>query len=71
MVNAYAPPALLSAPTDLDSDNEWLAVAAIAAAVAAILALPLSVVIFICSVCGARSFTACYNDVINWWGAGC
>ncbi len=67
MVNAYAAPRLLYAPTPADVDNEWV----VAAAVAAILALPLAVVIFICSVCGARSFWDCYWDVINWWGPGC
>ena len=71
MVNAYAAPRLLFAPTPADVDNEFVAAAAIVAAVAAILAIPLAVVLFICSVCQARSFWACYWDVINWWGWGC
>lgn len=60
-------------PTFLDSDPcdmveaDW----AIAGAVAAILGLSLAVVIYICSVCQARSFTSCYWAVINYWGWGC
>jgi hypothetical protein len=48
-------------------DSEW----AVAGAVAGILGVGLGVVIFICSVCAARSFNACMNAVVNWWGSGC
>lgn len=68
---AFAAPAFT--PTllvDDESQNveaDW----AVAAAVAAILGLLLAVVIYICSVCQARSFSACYRAVINFWGRGC
>ncbi len=68
MVAAYEAPRILALPDRVAVvDNE----VAVAALVAAILAIPLAVVIFICSVCSARSFWACYWAVINWWGPGC
>jgi hypothetical protein len=44
---------------------------AVAALVAAFLGLALAVVIYICSVCQARSFNACVNAVVNFWTTGC
>lgn len=63
---AFAPRLLAPATRD-GRDAEW----AVAGAVAAILGLAVGVVIFICSVCAARSFGACMDAVVNWWGAGC
>jgi hypothetical protein len=48
-------------------DDEW----AVAAAVATLLGLPVAVVAYICSVCDARSFTACVDAVKNYFGNGC
>jgi hypothetical protein len=63
---AFAP-RLLTADAREGVDADW----AVAGAVAGILGLGVGVVIFICSVCQARSFNACMNAVVNWWGAGC
>jgi hypothetical protein len=60
-------PRLLTADARDGADAEW----AVAGAVAGILGLAVGVVIFICSVCAARSFGACMDAVVNWWGAGC
>lgn len=68
---AYAAPAFTptlmveeeTAPVEAD----W----AIVAAVAAILAVAVAIVLYICGVCQARSFNACYRAVINYWGRGC
>ena len=35
------------------------------------LGIAVSVVAYICGVCGARSFWACMSAVRNYWGAGC
>lgn len=68
---AYAAPAfapkLLGAETDAPVEADW----AIAAAVAAILGIAVAIVLYICSVCQARSFSACYDAVINYWTRGC
>jgi hypothetical protein len=71
MVNTYAAPALVFAPTPADVDNEWVLGFAVIAAIAALLALPLIVVATICTICNAHSFWACYWDVINWFRWGC
>lgn len=63
---SFSPRLLDSGPGDL-IEADW----AIAGAVAAILGLGTAVVIYICSVCQARSFTSCYWAVINYWGWGC
>ena len=63
---AFAPRLLGSGGRD-GADAEW----AVAGAVAGLLGVALSVVIFICAVCNARSFNACMNAVVNWWGSGC
>jgi len=60
-------PRLLAAGGREGVDSEW----AVAGAVAGILGVALGVVIFICSVCAARSFNACMNAVVNWWASGC
>jgi ABC-type methionine transport system permease subunit len=44
---------------------------AVAALVAAFLGLALAVVIYICSVCQARSFNACVDAVVSFWTTGC
>jgi hypothetical protein len=64
--SAFAPRLLTTGGRDA-ADAEW----AVAGAVAGILGLAVGVVIFICSVCNARSFNACMSAVVNWWGAGC
>jgi hypothetical protein len=70
-VRIFAPqafaPRLLAAGGREGVDSEW----AVAGAVAGILGVALGVVIFICSVCAARSFNACMNAVVNWWASGC
>lgn len=48
-------------------EGEW----AVFGAVAAVLGIAVSVVAYICGVCGARSFWACMSAVRNYWGAGC
>ena len=68
---AYAAPAfnprLLADADESPIEADW----AIAGAVAAILAIAVAIVIYICSVCQARSFTACYRAVVNYWTRGC
>lgn len=44
---------------------------AVAALVAAVLGIAVAVVIYICSVCQARSYNACLNAVKNYWTRGC
>lgn len=48
-------------------ENDWAA----AGAVAGVLAIGLAIVVYICSVCQARSFHACMSAVRNYWGRGC
>lgn len=68
MVAYYVAPRIVSVPDDRESfDSEW----AIAAAVAAILALPIGIVLAICAICGARSFWTCLNAVLHFFGRGC
>lgn len=68
MSMAYAAPRLArpEAPA-VATESQW----AVAAAVAAFLGIAVAVVIYICSVCDARSFWACVNAVENYWGPGC
>ncbi|MFC8192510.1 hypothetical protein ACFUMH_12720 [Cellulomonas sp. NPDC057328] len=61
-----APRALTTARRD---ENE--AEVAVAALVAAVLGIAVAVVIYICSVCQARSYNACLNAVKNYWTRGC
>ncbi|NEM90866.1 hypothetical protein [Galbitalea soli] len=44
---------------------------AVFALVAAVAGLALAVVIYICSVCNARSFSACLRAVQRFWIGGC
>lgn len=60
-------PTLLTADSEVVIEADW----AVVGAVAAILGLALGIVAYICSVCGARSFNACYYAVISYWGRGC
>lgn len=60
-------PMLLTAEPETTIEADW----AVVGAVAAILGLALGIVAYICSVCGARSFSACYSAVISYWGRGC
>jgi hypothetical protein len=62
-----APSLSVSHANDAVIDDEW----AVAAAVAAILGLPVAVVAYICSVCNARSFSACLDAVKHYFGNGC
>ena len=50
-----------------ESEAEW----AVAAVVAAVLGIAVAVVIYICSVCQARSYSACVSAVKNYWTRGC
>jgi hypothetical protein len=61
-----APFTLDDATRDL-TEGEW----AVFGAVAAFLGLGLTVVAYICGVCGARSFWSCVNAVRDYWGSGC
>lgn len=60
-------PRLLTSEVREETEAEW----AVFAAVAAIIGVPLAIVIYICSVCEARSFDACMDAVWNYWGSGC
>ncbi len=51
--------------------EETRAEAAVAGLVAAFLGIALGIVIFICSVCNAKSFSACVHSVAVWWTTGC
>jgi len=53
------------------SRDETEADVAVWALVAAFLGIALAIVIYICSVCNARSFNACVNAVRNYWWRGC
>ena len=48
-------------------DAEWAA----AILVATVLGIAVAVVVYICTVCDARSFNACYNAVKAYFGNGC
>lgn len=63
----WEPPALLSNHSREDYQSQW----AVAAAVAAVLGLPLAFVLYVCSTCQARSYDACVTAVKRWWGPGC
>ncbi|GAA3745753.1 hypothetical protein GCM10022239_21700 [Leifsonia bigeumensis] len=67
MSSAAFVPAIMTS----DGLDETQAEVAIAALVAAFLGLALAVVIYICSVCQARSFQACVDAVISYWTTGC
>jgi len=68
MSETYVSPAVVGAVSLSEPvDAEWAA----AGAVAAVLGIALAVVIYICSVCEARSFNACYDAVVNYWTEGC
>jgi len=68
MSELYVSPAVVGAADSAEPvDAEWAA----AAAVAAVLGLALAVVVYICTVCEARSFNACYNAVVDYWTQGC
>ena len=54
-----------------EAQEETRAEAAVAGVVAAFLGIALAVVIFICSVCSAKSFSACVHAVGTWWTTGC
>jgi hypothetical protein len=54
-----------------EAGEETRAEAAVAGLVAAFLGIGLAVVIFICSVCSAKSFGACLHAVQVWWTTGC
>lgn len=62
-----------SAPTVLtgESRSDLQADAAVVGAVAAVTGVALGVVIYICSVCSARSFSSCLRAVRNYWTSGC
>ncbi len=60
-------PTLLTGQDLVRYEAEWAA----AAAVAATLGVALAIVIYICTVCNARSYNACLRAVQSWWGAGC
>lgn len=60
-------PQLMTASVREETEAEWAA----AGLVAAVLGMALAVVIYICSVCSARSFDACMHAVQNYWGSGC
>lgn len=60
-------PQLVGAPHAGEEHAEW----GVAAAVAALLGVPLAIVIFICSVCTAQSFQACVDAVVSYWTTGC
>lgn len=64
---AWARPEALTADARDLQEGEW----AVFGAVAAVLGIAVSVVAYICGVCGARSFWACMSAVRNYWGAGC
>jgi hypothetical protein len=66
-VQYEAPRLNVSQAYDPVIDDEW----AVAAAVAALLGVPLAVVTYICSVCDARSFSACVDAVKNYFTSGC
>ena len=67
MSETYVAPRLAGGGDVAVIDAEWAA----AAAVAAILGLSVAVVAYICTVCEARSFSACYHAVIAYFGDGC
>jgi hypothetical protein len=48
-------------------EAEWAA----AALVAAVLGIAVTVVVYICSVCNARSYNACLRAVQRYWTKGC
>ncbi|WP_434513106.1 hypothetical protein [Clavibacter nebraskensis] len=60
-------PALLDEDAEAAVEADW----GIVAAVAALLGLAIAVVAYICSVCEARSFDACRDAVVNYFGGGC
>ncbi|HOF64435.1 MAG TPA: hypothetical protein PLL54_09040 [Dermatophilaceae bacterium] len=57
--------------TGMDRRDEAEAEWSVAGAVAAFLGIAVGVVIYICSVCQARSFWSCVNAVRNYWTRGC
>ena len=66
-----ARPEILTDERREESHADWILGLAILGAIVAITGLALAVVIYICSVCAARSYSACIRDIQRWWGAGC
>jgi hypothetical protein len=64
---SWSEPRALTSAHRNENEAEW----AVAAVVAAVLGIAVAVVIYICSVCQARSFNACVNAVKNYWTRGC
>jgi hypothetical protein len=64
---SWSEPRALTSTHRNENEAEW----AVAAVVAAVLGIAVAVVIYICSVCQARSFNACVNAVKNYWTRGC
>lgn len=68
MNHVYVKPAVVADDgTAAIVDAEW----AFAGLVAAITGIAVSVVIYICSVCDARSFDACLQAVRDYFDEGC
>jgi hypothetical protein len=68
MSATYLAPRMTDDVTELDAvDSEW----AFAALVAALLGIAVAVVIYICTVCDARSFNSCYHAVKDYFNGGC
>lgn len=63
---AFAPALLTS-----ETFEETKAEVAVWALVAAFLGIGVGVVIYICSVCQARSFNSCVRAVQTFWTSGC
>ncbi len=63
----FEAPGLLNADRREESGAEW----AIAAAVAAIVGIAVAIVLYICSVCQARSFNGCMIAIRKYWTTGC
>jgi len=63
----WTTPAALTTEFRDEREAEW----GVAALVAAVLGIAVAIVIYICSVCQARSYNACLNAVKNYWTRGC
>lgn len=68
MRRSYEAPRVLSLPLALTTaENHW----AVAAAVAAIVGVPVAIVLSVCSSCGTlQSVTDCYNTMVTWISGG-
>jgi hypothetical protein len=67
----YSPPEILSGESRDEAQAEWVIAGVVIAAAALVVGVALSIAIFVCSVCVARSFNACVYDLRHYWGRGC